>query len=91
MVQNSAANREIVKKFKITQDPLHFSDERDPRELIYYLLFFGKIGWDNKAREVFSQLKKIDPTLCSLKAFPLLRQSKIDFIPESDFRKCGII
>jgi len=91
MVQNSTANREIVKKFKITQDSIRFSDEQDPRELIYYLSFFGKIGWNDKAKEAFSQLKKVDPTLCSLKAFPFLRQAEIDFISENDFRKCRII
>jgi hypothetical protein len=91
MVKNSIINQEIINKYKITQDSLSFSDERNPQKLIYYLSFFEKVGWSNKAKETFFQLKKVDPMLCELRNFPFLHQAKIDYISESDFQNCKIL
>jgi hypothetical protein len=79
MVRNSAENRELVKKFEISPNSFRFPDELDSGDLISYLIFFERIGWNDKAKEAFSGLMKKNPEFCSPGNLTLLRQAKIDY------------
>jgi len=73
------SNKELINEFRIKKSDISFEKIDDPEMLMHYLFFFEKIGWIDKSKEVLVQLKSIDPQLCTLSKFTVLKYYKTSF------------